>query len=50
MALWICLYRGNGKRVVQFDEAGALVDFSSPRFYAGRVAWFAGKVRRRLLG
>jgi hypothetical protein len=48
MALWICLYRGHGKRVVQFDEAGALVDFSSPRFYARRMAWLFGKVWRKL--
>jgi len=48
MALWICLYRGHSKGLVQFDEAGSLVDLASPGFYLRKLGWFAGKVKSKL--
>jgi hypothetical protein len=48
MALWICLYRGHAGGLVQFDEAGSLVDLTSPGFYLRKLGWFVGKVKRKL--
>lgn len=53
MALWICLYRGHARRVVQFDDHGSRVDLRSPAFYCRQLggeitrAWRALKGLRR---
>lgn len=48
MALWVCLYRGHARGVIQFDEAGGLVDRFSPGFYLHRLRLLWAKLARKL--
>jgi hypothetical protein len=48
MALWICLFRGNANGVVQFDEAGGLVNFLSAEFYFRQCRKILRKVAKKL--
>lgn len=48
MALWICLWRGHVDGVVQFSEAGVVVNFASPLFYLGHALMRAKRVFRRV--
>jgi hypothetical protein len=48
MALWICLWRGHTRGVIQFDDEGGVVNFVDPRFYWRRVRLLTRKAARRL--
>jgi hypothetical protein len=48
LALWVCLWRGHSKGVVQFDSAGGVVDFWSVGFYLRQGRHLVDRTWRRL--
>jgi len=48
MAVWVCLWRGHCRGVVQFAQSGRLVDFGSPGFYLQHGGYLAHRAWRRL--
>jgi hypothetical protein len=48
MALWVCLWRGHCRDVVQFAQSGRKVDFGSPGFYLQHGSYLARRAWRRL--
>jgi hypothetical protein len=49
LALWVCLWRGHSRGVVQFDGTGGLVDFGSVTFYLRQGRHLAERAWRRLV-
>jgi hypothetical protein len=49
LALWVCLWRGHSRGVVQFDSTGGLVDFGNIGFYLRQGCHLAGRAWRRLV-
>jgi hypothetical protein len=49
LALWVCLWRGHSRGVVQFDSTGGLVDFGSVGFYLRQGRHLAERAWRRLV-
>lgn len=49
MALWICLYRGHARQLIQFDETGSVVDFTSLSFYLRNFQLVLKKIRQRAM-
>lgn len=49
LALWVCLWRGHSRGVVQFDSTGGLVDFGSVGFYLRQGRHLADLAWRRLV-
>ena len=49
LALWVCLWRGHSRGVVQFDSTGGLVDFGSVKFYLRQGRHLAGRAWRRFV-
>ncbi len=49
LALWVCLWRGHSRGIVQFDSTGGLVDFGSVRFYLRQGRHLAERAWRRLV-
>jgi hypothetical protein len=49
LALWVCLWRGHSRGVVQFDSTGGLVDFGNIGFYLRQGRHLANRAWRRLL-
>jgi len=49
LALWVCLWRGHSRGVVQFDSTGGLVDFGSVGFYLRQGRHLANRAWRRLV-
>ncbi len=49
LALWICLWRGHARGVVQFDSTGGLVDFGSVGFYLRQGRHLADRAWMRLV-
>ena len=49
LALWVCLWRGHSRGVVQFDSTGGLVDFGSVGFYLRQGRHLADRAWRRLV-
>jgi hypothetical protein len=49
LALWVCLWRGHSRGLVQFDSTGGLVDFGSVGFYLRQGRHLAERAWRRLV-
>lgn len=49
LALWVCLWRGHSRGVVQFDSTGGLVDFGSVNFYLRQGRHLAERAWQRLV-
>jgi hypothetical protein len=49
LALWVCLWRGHSRGVVQFDSTGGLVNFGSVGFYLRQGRHLAHRAWRRLV-
>ena len=49
LALWVCLWRGHSRGVVQFDSTGGLVDFGNIGFYLRQGRHLANRAWRRLV-